>query len=740
MQDVRVSPVGREADGALGGAPAGGGAMRLLRAAGIPAAAGLAFGGQFLVSLRGASVWAALVPGLALYALAFALLGFALRGSRQAAPAGGEEERWLAGRAGWILLAVVLAAGFYLRVYHIDLVPWGLNNDEAINAIEANEIAHGKAFATMTVRGLNRETMFHYLAAYSFRSPGLLLNVLRAVPAVFGLVPRFIDDPMQDAILPLRAVSIVVGTLTIALLYLFARREFGARVALLAALFLAVSPWHLLYSRAGERVILAPPFAIVCAALFLRAWRSGRLLDHLAWGLAAGLGFWTYTSFRAVPIALAAFVALRALRRRGAAPPIRPLLAGGAAMTVLFALVLALSPLKTSEFLFRGAYAAAPPQSNYPANLFSAVTMLNYFPARYAVIQSDSFISDGISTTFGLIGLEPDSLLLAALATLGMAFAVAIVLRRGAAGDGAGPGGETRAGAAAGDPTAAGGSPRDAASLALLMLLALWLTVGWLGPSLTRMLLALPWLVLCAALLAARVWDDLAALRRPLTAYAAAAVLAGVAVLATVEGFSNYFLLAGRSERAMQNFGATQTIMGMFVRSLPPDQDVTVLHTLRADTLQYLVGDRPNVRFLTDTTKVRLDTILNTPRTLTFVVEYARPFAEPLRGLMMRFPQSDMSQVADARVDPDKIIFYTFTIMRDANGQIVPAPGMPEGAPPGTPGGGPGGMPAVGPGGAAGPSGAPGESPITPGAPSQPPTPGASGSPGRPGSPASPGR
>src|SRR6185436_13418759 len=156
----------------------------------------------------------------------------------------------------------------------------------------------------------------------SYEHPGVLLNLLRAMPGVFGLEPKFINDRLQDEILPLRAVSIVVGTLSIALLGFVGSAWFGRRVGLLAALFLAVSPWHLLYSRVGLRTILGPPFALLAAWLFLKAWREGKWLWPILWGVAVGLGFWTYTSFRVVPIAMAAFVTLTLLagRRLVAAP------------------------------------------------------------------------------------------------------------------------------------------------------------------------------------------------------------------------------------------------------------------------------------------------------------------------------------------------------------------------------------------------------------------------------------
>jgi hypothetical protein len=661
--------------------------MRFAGRFGVLLGAVLAFGGQFLISLRGASVLATIVPGIALYASALVLVVLALRAGRPeraeaghvetvASPAWGavsataaDPERWLAGRVEWILLAILLVGGGWLRLYRIDIIPWGLNNDEAINCTEANEIAAGRPFETVTAwdHGLNRETMFHYLAALSFRNPGAMLNVLRALPVLFGLNPRFINDPMADAIFPLRAVSVAAGTLTLLAIYLFGRATFGRRAALLAAAFLAVSPWHLLYSRTGFRVILAPLFALLTAGLFLRARRTGKMPDHVAWGAALGLGFWTYTSFRAVALAIAAFEAidLWRARRRGDAEPLQrqatPFLAGVGVSAVFFILIMAFSGMTPMGFLARGAYAATPPKSNWGANLFHAVTMTHYFPMDYAVIQSEAFISDGVSAVYGLIGLEPDTLLLAAFATLGLLVAACRAKRTVDAGDDRGS---------------------AAALLTLLMILMTWLTVGWLGPSLTRMLPILPWLALCAALFAVRLWDDLAAIRRPLTTFAAPIALIAVVSLAAAQGFSNLFLLAGRSERAMQHYGAVQTIMGMFVRTIPRDQDVVVLHTLRVDTLSYLVGNRPNVQFLTDTRHVSLDELTKRPRTITWVVEYARPFAEPLRALMMRFPQGDMSQIADARFDPDNQIFFVFTLWKDDNGNIIPSPEGGQGMPP----------------------------------------------------------
>src|SRR2546426_2853244 len=288
-----------------------------LRMAATPLAAALALMGQVVLSRPGGSS-RSLLPGAALLALALALLIFVLARRRfedteepRVAKRTAANLRDLPPRLEWTLIAILVFGGLYLRLYRIDLVPWGLNNDEAINALEIRDIMDGRPFATLTQRGLSRETMFHYLGAFAFGSGEIEMNLLKAMPAVFGLTQKFVDDPLMAMIFPLRSVAIAAGTLTLLALYQFARDRFGWLVALLATAFLAVSPWHLLYSRVGERAVLAPLFAIATIGFFLRALEKGRTPDHVAWGVCLGLGLGSHTSFRAIPVAMVAFAFLR---------------------------------------------------------------------------------------------------------------------------------------------------------------------------------------------------------------------------------------------------------------------------------------------------------------------------------------------------------------------------------------------------------------------------------------------
>ncbi|MEE9292030.1 MAG: hypothetical protein V3U83_03775, partial [Acidobacteriota bacterium] len=178
---------------------------------------------QTLLSNKAFGVALGIVPGVALYVVAAVIYLMSRREKERsgAATTSGDES----GGAGhtpaweWGLIILILLGGLYLRLYRIDAIPPGLNNDEAINALEAREIMQRDGFPTVTERGLQRESMFHYLAAISMRNGDLLSNLMVAMPAVFNLRTIAVRDPagreMLELILPLRAVSIGIGVITI---------------------------------------------------------------------------------------------------------------------------------------------------------------------------------------------------------------------------------------------------------------------------------------------------------------------------------------------------------------------------------------------------------------------------------------------------------------------------------------------------------------------------------------------
>ena len=119
----------------------------------------------------------------------------------------------------------------------------------------------------------------------------------------------------------LRLASALVGILTVPALYLFVRRIASRRVAWLSAWLLAASYWHVIFSRAGFRTILAPLFLCLLGWGLARALATDRRRDWLVTGLVLGVGWYTYFAFWGVAAAALLYLAVLALRKphRGAA-------------------------------------------------------------------------------------------------------------------------------------------------------------------------------------------------------------------------------------------------------------------------------------------------------------------------------------------------------------------------------------------------------------------------------------
>jgi 4-amino-4-deoxy-L-arabinose transferase-like glycosyltransferase len=96
----------------------------------------------------------------------------------------------------------------------------------------------------------------------------------------------------------LRAVSVIFGALTVPALYGLAQAVFNRRVALVAALLLAVFPPHIHFSRLALNNIAEPLFGTLAFAFVLRGMQSNRRLDYAIGGAALGLTQYFYEGGR----------------------------------------------------------------------------------------------------------------------------------------------------------------------------------------------------------------------------------------------------------------------------------------------------------------------------------------------------------------------------------------------------------------------------------------------------------
>ena len=132
----------------------------------------------------------------------------------------------------YAILPIVALAGL-LRLVALDAVPPGINHDEAERAVDAWCILH-------TGRDFHGQAWPIFFRAYGQADypPGHYIYALVPFQALFGTSP-----------VTTRLPAAILGTLNVWWLYALVRRLASRRVALLAALLLAISPWHVLLSR-----------------------------------------------------------------------------------------------------------------------------------------------------------------------------------------------------------------------------------------------------------------------------------------------------------------------------------------------------------------------------------------------------------------------------------------------------------------------------------------------------------
>lgn len=183
----------------------------------------------------------------------------------------------------WLVILILAVAAFF-RLYQIGSIPPGLYPDEAMNgtnALEALDTAPPAA---------NWRSGFKLFYPENNGREGLFINIQALSIKLFGIHPW-----------SLRIVSALLGILTVLGLYLLTREMYDRRLAAIAGFLMAITFWHVNFSRIGFRAIMVP-FILVYTFYFL--WRGLKFNNKRHFfiaGIFGGLGFYTYTSYRVVP-------------------------------------------------------------------------------------------------------------------------------------------------------------------------------------------------------------------------------------------------------------------------------------------------------------------------------------------------------------------------------------------------------------------------------------------------------
>jgi 4-amino-4-deoxy-L-arabinose transferase-like glycosyltransferase len=176
-----------------------------------------------------------------------------------------------------IVILIILAVAGFFRLYNLDAAPPGLYPDEAVNANDAMQALASGEYKVFYPDNNGRE--------------GLYVNILAFFFNLFG-----------SSIWVLRFVSALIGILTILFLYLLAREMFNWQIAALSSFFMAISFWHVNFSRIAFRGILIPLLTVLVAYFLWRGFKYLSNKDFLLSGVFLGLGMYTYIPFRLVPL------------------------------------------------------------------------------------------------------------------------------------------------------------------------------------------------------------------------------------------------------------------------------------------------------------------------------------------------------------------------------------------------------------------------------------------------------
>lgn len=190
-----------------------------------------------------------------------------------------------------LMLTVILLAAFWLRVNHLETIPYDFHGDMASYGIQAREIILGRQ-PHLFQEGWANIPMIGYLPT-------------AAAMALFG-----------NNLFGLNMTAVIGGLLSLLLFYLFLWRLFDSqRLALLSVAVVAINVPHIHFSRLAAYM---DPWPFNLAALFLLVdgLRARRNISFALAGVTLGFGLQMYYSGRVIIFVIAAFLFFVLLFRR----------------------------------------------------------------------------------------------------------------------------------------------------------------------------------------------------------------------------------------------------------------------------------------------------------------------------------------------------------------------------------------------------------------------------------------
>jgi hypothetical protein len=172
-------------------------------------------------------------------------------------------------RVSWALVAIV-TLGLALRLAGVQYgLPAVYNPDEV--AIMSRALAFAKG--DLNPHNFLYPSLFFYALFGWVGVYFVAARVLGLVPSLQAFQSQFFLDP-SAIYLAGRILTVMCGTATIALVYRFGTRLFGRSAGVVAALFLAVAPFHVRDSHYVKHDVPATLAVVACSLAIVRLWQS----------------------------------------------------------------------------------------------------------------------------------------------------------------------------------------------------------------------------------------------------------------------------------------------------------------------------------------------------------------------------------------------------------------------------------------------------------------------------------
>jgi len=212
-----------------------------------------------------------------------------------------------------ILVASLTGVAAVARFWALGAIPNILSGDEGVLGVLSRSVAKGELVNMLA-------TIYGTSTLYAF--------ILAGVQKLLGFAP-----------FGLRFTSAFVGTLSVPVLYLFARRMFNVHVAVVAAALLAVSHFHVHFSRVIVAGGLQDAFYATLALYFFYTGLEERSAPRMVLsGLVMGLHLYIYMGARLMILLMPVYVvALLITNRKLVLENIGPLSAFAGALIVISA-------------------------------------------------------------------------------------------------------------------------------------------------------------------------------------------------------------------------------------------------------------------------------------------------------------------------------------------------------------------------------------------------------------------